>query len=139
MEPISGFLSFDGKFFSSSEACSAYEERLAHLSGLAERCKAVVDACRSAGAFSSPGFPKGLQEHLQSIPIEDYEDLWNEYLMYLFVEEDEFVYEKAIPERVVYEVYKTGEYNGGIGVWDCFELKAETAYRLLAFVLNKPL
>jgi len=133
MEPVSGFMSFDGKFFSSPEACRTYEERVTHLSGLSDRAKAVVESCKS-GSFSS--LPGPLRKHLESISDRDFESLWNDHLMHLFVDEDGPVFEKRFP-AILYEVIPSGGPRES-DEWDFFELKAETAYRLLAFVLEKP-
>jgi hypothetical protein len=143
MEPVSGFMSFDGKFFSSSDACRSYEERQAHLSGLAVRCKAVVDDCVSGVIFSEKGrnsssLPKELLVYLGTISEDDFTDLWNEHLMHLFVDSEGPIHEKPfsiLPNEI--------PHFDGVGEaaehWDFFVLKAETAYKLLAFVLGKPL
>jgi hypothetical protein len=126
MEPVSGFMSFDGKFFSSSDTCHAYEERVAHLSGLSERVRAVVESCRCG---SSSSLPKDLRNYLESISDDQLEDIWTECLKHLFVDEG-VVLDKKVP-ALLYEATESD-------VWDFFELQLETAYRLLVFVLNKP-
>lgn len=145
MEPVSGFMSFDGKFFSSSDACRSYEERHAHLSGLAVRCKAVVDDCRSGVIFyekgrSSSSLPKELLDYLGTISEDDFTDLWNEHLMHLFVDGEGPMHEKPL-SLLLNEIpdIRVGGVGETADPWEFFVLKAETAYRLLAFVLEKPL
>jgi hypothetical protein len=127
MEPVSGFMSFDGKFFSSSDACRSYEEGIAHLSGLSERVIAVVESC-SSGSFSP--LPQDLRNYLKTIPSEELEDIWNECLRHLFVDEMTVLNRKS--SAFLYEVTESR-------VWEFFQLQLETTYRLLAFVLEKPL
>jgi hypothetical protein len=127
MEPVSGFMSCDGKFFSSSDACRSYEERIAHLSGLSERVIAVVESC-SSGTFYS--LPQDLRRYLQSIPSDQLEDMWKESLKHLFVDEMTVLNRKS--SALLYEVTESE-------VWEFFQLHLETTYRLLAFVLEKPL
>jgi len=148
MEPVSGFMSFDGKFFTSSDACRSYEERHAHLSGLAVRCKAVVDDCVSGVIFSEKGrnsasLPKDLLDYLASISEDDFTGLWNESIMHLFVDRDGPMHEKplSILLHQIPDFGAVGDTNFGEtdDPWEYFVLKAETAYKLLAFVLGKPL
>lgn len=143
MDPVSGFMSSDGKFFPSEEGCHAYEDRLAYLTDLAVRCKAVVEECASGALFSEKGrnsslLAKGLRDHIGAISEEDFIGLWNEHLMHLFVDSEGHMYERSF-SSVLYELPASGGARETMDPWDFFVLKAETAYRLLAFVLGKPL
>ena len=143
MEPVSGFISFNGKFFSSLDACRSYEERHAHLSGLVVRCKAVVDDCVSGIIFSEKGrssssLPKELLDYLGTISEDDFIDLWNEHLMHLFVDREGPMHEKPL-SILLNEIPDFGGVGETADPWEFFVLKAETAYKLLAFVLGKPL
>lgn len=127
MEPVSGFMSCDGKFFSSSDACHSYEERIAHLSGLSERVIAVVESC-SSGTFHS--LPQDLSDYLKSIPSDQLEDIRRELLDRLFVSKATVINRESSAL-----LFKATEST----VWEFFQLELETVYRLLAFVLEKPL
>lgn len=125
MQPVSGFMSFDGKFFPSAEECCLHEERVTRFSGLAERCKAVVEGFRDGQLLygegrTSPLVPAGLIDHLRAIPEDDLIELWNDSLVHLFVDSEGPIHEKLI-----------------LSDWEFFVMTAETAYKVLAFVLGK--
>jgi hypothetical protein len=142
MEPVSGFMSFDGKFFPSEEGCRAYEDKLAYLTELADRCQTVVKECKSGAIFSekahnSSPIPQSLRDYIRTIPVDDFTDLWNGHLMPLFVDSEGPVYERSF-SNVLYEIPQHEGAREATDPWDFFVLKVETAYRLLAFVLGKP-
>lgn len=138
MEFINGYISFDGKFFSSPAACLAYEEEVTRLSRIADRSKAVVEFFQ--GNKPRPfGIPTKLLEHLSSIREEDVARVWNDFLLYLFLDGNELFYKKQgkPPLTSLYERLEILNGPRESDERDLFKLKAETAYKVLAFVLEK--
>lgn len=128
MEPVSGFMSFDGNFFTSPEACRVYEERLNYRFRLEERSKAVFKRC-STGSFGTiDPLPPSLQEHMTAISKADLRSMWDAYLHPLFVD-------PGCSFETLKEDFTAVE---EAAYWDFLELRTETAYKLLAFVLGKP-
>lgn len=146
MEPVSGFISFDGKFFTSSDACRAYEERVTRMAGFAGRCQEIVEGFATGTFLSKPGLhssslPKELIAHLSAIPEDDLIDLWNEHLIHLFLNangdpEHEKIYSCLADLRCT-TTEPEGSPVRGDALLGFYVLKAETAYKLLAFVLDK--
>ena len=130
MKPVSGFISFDGAFFATEEECCLHEERLTRFPGLAERCKAVVEGFRDGTFLYGEGsastlIPKDLLDYLRAIPEDHFIDIWNEHLIHLFVDSEGWPFHEASLSE---------------DHWcEFFSLTAETAYRVLAFVLGKTL
>lgn len=87
----------------------------------------MVESC-SPGTFYS--LPQDLRRYLQSIPSDQLEDMWKESLKHLFVDEMTVLNVKSL--ALLYEATDST-------VWEFFQLELETVYRLLAFVLEKPL
>lgn len=127
-------MSFDGKFFTSSEACLVYEKRMTHLSDLARRCEAVVKSCQGS-RFRSSGdlLPESLISYLSRIPDEDFRHCWEGALVHLFAGVPGFRHSLPILGGEALQVFDSEESDE----WAFFELRAEAAYRLLAFVLHK--
>lgn len=143
MQPVNGFMSIDGIFFSSEEACRFYEDNLARQNTLASRCELVVNAFKSGQLNTEEGrktslLPKDLVDFLGTISIDGFEDIWNEYLIYLFVAEDGPVSEKFRSTLLLHKtLFERSRHE--MDYMELFLVKAEIAYRLLAFVLDKPL
>jgi hypothetical protein len=81
MQEASGFLASDGRFFFSAEECIQYESELARVSGIRDRCSALICAIR-VGDF------KNIPEHMQECLAEAedcFEEVWNEVLVPLLV------------------------------------------------------
>ena len=146
MEQVSGFISFDGKLFTSSDACRAYEERVSRLSNFAQRCKTIVEGFASGSFLSEKGLrsasvPEELISHLSSIPGDALIDLWNEELMHLFIDRKGETQHDTIfsclgaLRRALDD--SEGSSEAVDELFDFYVMKAETAYMLLAFVLEK--
>lgn len=142
MEPISGYVSSDRKFFVSAEACRAHEEELEHLAAVSKRSKAVIE-CFASGVYLSQEawahspLPESFFNFIKNIPNVDIEELWDNHLQHLFIDDSGPIHERFYPS-VFYEIPVAGG-SREANEWDFFMLKAESAYRLLAFVLGKQL
>ena len=140
MEQVQGYIAFDGKFFSSAEACKAHEDEIERIAGVANRAKAVVE-CFSQGTYLSKDswadsfLPEPLLEFIATIPDEDLEDLWNNQIMHFFLVEEGMIHDREY-RTVLYEIPASGGSRKG-NDWDYFMLRAEAAHRLLSFVLGK--
>ena len=132
MEPVNGYLAFDGKFFHSEEECHAYENKFQHEI----RRRAVIEFFGEGMYLSnrSTVIPKDLQEHVAAIPEDDLIELWNQHLLPLFFVEVE---QKTSLHSVIHEIPETGGTRSTTDPVDFFVMKSEAAYRLLAFVLDK--
>ncbi len=142
MKPVSGYVSCDGKFFLSAEACRAHEEEHERRTAISKRSKTVIE-CFASGtylskeAWADSPLPESLFSFITDIPEGDIEELWNNHLLHLLVDDSGPIHEKRFPSAL-YEIPAAGG-SREANAWDFFMLKAETAYRLLAFVLGKPL
>ncbi len=135
MKAVSGFLSSDGKFFDSEEKCRDYEQKFAYE----ERRNLVIEEFKSGILLTdSTSLPRDLLPHLETVSGEDITELWNSHLLYLFMN-DAHPKQGESPSTVMHEMPELGGSRTTTDPLEFFILKAETAYRLLAFVLGKSL
>ncbi len=137
MESVSGFLSSDGKFFTSAEACRAYEQEIARLAAISKRHQEVLRFFSSGFYLSGSdgaqsGLPSSLTAFFAGLSEGDIEALWNDYLVFLFVDADR----EQRGLTVLHEIPATGGCRTS-GPHDFCSLKMVAAYRLLAFVLGE--
>lgn len=142
MEPISGFLSFDGRFFCSEDQCKSYERSLRRREQIEQRSQSVVKYI-SSGLFDSEeghrdlGIPYSLAECIRELPDEDITSMWNDHILHLFVGWGDGPGSRKLLSRdkVLYEVPAL-EGASELDEEGYAERMLEATFKILVFVLD---
>ncbi len=135
MEPVSGFIALDGRFFLSEGECKEHEAILRKSEVLQERSKIIVSLFKDGRC--STELPDTLVELLGDLDDDKLIDAWNQFLMHLFLDGDaRLFYEDRGHRAVLYEAIEIGGPAWPRKEDEYFMLKVRLAYEVTAFLLG---
>lgn len=141
VEPVTGFLALDGTFFGTERECAEYEARLEMAEHFRGRSELIVSYFKAGGGNPPASFPESLIKCLEKIEDDDMIDLWNQFLLHLFLDADaSLFYEDRAHHVVLNEALEVR--RGSVAARDpveYFMLKAEVAFEVASFLLSEHL